>query len=442
MPQSSHPIQSSPSGKCRLLVAGLVAVALSILVHPARAETLDEAWGIARQVDERLRASELETESARWDHSAAKAMGMPKLNNATAYNWLSATPTFKTAIPGLGTLAMPVLEDQFVTSSTMVTMPLYTGGKIRYTVGAAASQVAAAEKEQVRTWLDIKLEVANSYVTVLRARRAVTVAEANVTSLQTHVQVVTSLLKQGLVAQNDLLAVQVALADARQKALRAGNGTNIAGAAYNRLLQRPFDVPVELEEVQVYPSSESLDELTARALVTRPELARLSAQVNALRCQAESLRAANRPQLGVLGGYTYLENEHLAPEGYGSLSFAVDWMPYDGGIARARGNAVRQKANAVSRLRAEAVTLIRLDVRKAWLDEQEARSRIDVTGKAIKQSEENLRVARSRYRQGEGTNTEVLDAETLRTLTYNNYHNALYEAILSTLKLRRAVGTL
>ena len=393
-------------------------------------------------VDERLQASELETESARWDHSAARGLGMPKVANATGYSWLSATPEFQTAIPGLGGLSMPMLEDQFVTSSTMVTMPLYTGGQISHTVSAAASQVAAAEKEEVRTRLDIKLEVAGAYVTVLRARQAMKVAQANVTSLQTHVRVVASLLKQGLAASNDQLAAQVALADASQKTLRARNGVDLAGAAYNRLMRRPLDGAVELDELEVYPSHESLEELTARALVTRPELARLSAQINALRCQAEGLRAANRPQLGVAGGYTYLENEHIAPEGYGSVSLALEWMPYDGGIARSRSNSIQQKANAVARLRTNAASLIRLEVRKAWLDEQEARSRIDVTSKAIEQSEENLRVARNRYQQGEGTNTEVLDAETLRTLTYNNYHNALYDAILSTLRLQRAVGTL
>ena len=426
----------------RCLIVGAAAFALCVSVRSAAAETLEEAWNISLAVDERLQAGALETESARWECSAARSLRMPKINNATGYNWLSATPTFNTAIPGLGELSMPLLNDQFVVSSTMVAMPLYTGGQIQYTVNAAASQVAAAEKEQVRTRLDVKLEMATAYVTVLRARRAVTVAQANVTSLETHVQVVTNLLKQGLVAGNDLLAAQVALADARQKTLQARNGVDIAGAAYNRLLRRPLDAPVEVEEVNVQPSHESLDQLTARALGTRPELSKLSAQVNALRSQAESLRAANRPQLGMVGGYTYLENEHLAPEGYGSLSLAVEWMPYDGGVARSRSKAVHQKANAVSRLRADATTLIQLEVRKTWLDEQEARSRIDVTSKAIKQSEENLRVARSRYQQGEGTNTEVLDAETLRTVSYNNYHNAVYDAILSTLRLQRAVGTL
>ena len=416
--------------------------AFMVLPVVTMAETLDDAWAIALSVDQRLQASQLETESVRWNYSAAKSLRNPKLSNVTAYTWLSDTPSFDATIPGMGSLSMPFLQDEFAVNSTMVAMPLYTGGQIQHKVSAAASQVAAAEREQVRTCLDVKLEVAAAYVTVLRANRAVEVAQANVTSLQTHVRVVESMLKQALVAKSDLLAAQVALADAEQKVLQAHNGVDIAGAAYNRLLQRSLAMPVDLQELTVFPSHESLEILSNRAIHTRPELARLSAQMNALRCQAESIRGANRPQVQVVGGYTYLENENISPEGYGSLSFAMEWIPYDGGVAHSRSNSLQRKASAIGRLQANATTAIQLEVRKAWLDEHEARKRIDVTSKATEQADENLRVTRNRYQQGIGTNTEVLDAETLRALTFNNYYNAIYDAIISTFKLHRAVGTL
>lgn len=100
------------------------------------------------------------------------------------------------------------------------------------------------------------------------------------------------------------------------------------------------------------------------------------------------------------------------------------------------------QANALARLRADATTRITLQVRKTWLDARETQQRIDVTSKAIDQAEENVRVAGNRYEKGQGTNTEVLDAETLRTLSHGNYFNAVYDAVLAVFRLRRAVGTL
>ena len=45
-------------------------------------------------------------------------------------------------------------------------------------------------------------------------------------------------------------------------------------------------------------------------------------------------------------------------------------------------------------------------------------------------------------RNGISTNTEVLDAETLRTAALSNHNNARYDAALARLRLARAVGVL
>ena len=97
--------------------------------------------------------------------------------------------------------------------------------------------------------------------------------------------------------------------------------------------------------------------------------------------------------------------------------------------------------SAVSQ-RADLATAIALQVRSAWLDTQETRLRIPVTRAAIVQGEENLRVARSRYLQQRGTNTEVLDAESLRVQSYDNFYNATYDAVLADFELHRAIADL
>jgi outer membrane protein TolC len=61
---------------------------------------------------------------------------------------------------------------------------------------------------------------------------------------------------------------------------------------------------------------------------------------------------------------------------------------------------------------------------------------------SLAQADENLRVARDRYRNGVGTHTEVLDAEALRSLTDSNHLNAHYDLHLARLRLKKAVGEL
>ncbi len=87
-------------------------------------------------------------------------------------------------------------------------------------------------------------------------------------------------------------------------------------------------------------------------------------------------------------------------------------------------------------------SLIELEVRREWLAVDEAAQRFATTATATGQADENLRVARDRYRNGVGTHTEVLDAEALRSLTDYNHLNALYDHHLARLRLRKAVGEL
>jgi len=51
-------------------------------------------------------------------------------------------------------------------------------------------------------------------------------------------------------------------------------------------------------------------------------------------------------------------------------------------------------------------------------------------------------VTRNRYKEGIGTNTEVLDAESLRTVNYVSYDKANNDAVLAVLRLHYAIGNL
>lgn len=58
------------------------------------------------------------------------------------------------------------------------------------------------------------------------------------------------------------------------------------------------------------------------------------------------------------------------------------------------------------------------------------------------QADENLQVTRNRYQDGIGTNTKVLDAESMRMVSYARYHTALHDGGLAVVRLRYAVGDL
>jgi len=189
-------------------------------------------------------------------------------------------------------------------------------------------------------------------------------------------------------------------------------------------------------------ATSTLDELIEAARRNRSELRALDAEQNALRSQADRVRASARPQLALTGGYMYMENEFLTEEEFWMAGVSFNWNLFDGGQARKQSNAIERKAAAVGHNRADMASMVDLQVRRAWNDRSEAESRLQVAKRAVDQASENLRVVRNRYEAGASTNAEVLDAEALREQSMSNLDNARFGVELAKLRLARAIGTL
>ena len=406
-------------------------------------ETLDDAFRTALATDQRVEAGQWNVSSAESTWAATRAQRMPSLTLGADYYALSDQPAMQVNLAPLPIVAQqPFMNRDSAGFQGIVTQPIYTSGRISSGIDAAHSSVHANQADLCRTILDVKINVAESFVAVLRATRLVEVAQAKVASLTGHRRDVGSLFEKGLVSKNDFLSAEVALADAQQQALDANNRLEMARAAYNRALGRNLADPVQLAELQDDGARADYEGLTALALRQRPELSTFAAQARALQQQAASERAKNGPQVQVQGGYLYQEDRYVNPNGVAGVLLGVQWNPIDMGRARNEANALSQKAEAVTRMRRDAESMIALEVRQRWLELETARQRVQVARRATAQADENLRVARDRYQHQVGTNTEVLDAETLRVQAYTNLFDSSYQAVLAGLRLRRAVGSL
>lgn len=440
----------------RKLISGLVATGPALLglgawlgLAPAAngegVETLTDAWQLALERDRQLAALGERSAGARAEEAAARGARWPQLSVEGGYQRFDEAPNFRFGLAGQDFLVPLIDDDQYWSARARIALPLYTGGRVGNAVESASLAAAAANLSETAYAQGLKLEVARAYIDVLRAGRALAAAEANVASLEAHVGDVSSLYERELVARNDLLAAQVSLADAEQGRLRGENGLELARAAYNRWLGEPLDrVPVldvGLTPVGPPPAG-SLEALVEQALASRPELAGLEAQAQALAARAKSQRAESWPQLGLLADYQYLENEVLDTDDFAAVGVGFSWNLFDGGQARQRANATARAGRAAVEQRDDLRSRIALEVRAAWLDLQEARARVPVAGQAVEQAEENLRVARELYGAGLGTNTEVLDAEALRLTSVTNRDNAVLDLEFARLRLQRAIGDL
>ncbi len=420
-------------------------------------ESLQEAWAMAVTVDQKLQSKANVTGAAVYAHEAAKSARNPSLRTFNSYTALDRTPGIGVNIPGLSSLgfsSLPIGEKDFFSSATLASIPLYTSGRISSTINATCANVYASRYDQRSEMHDLKMEVAQAYVNVLKAEKLVEVARISVSTLEKHLVDVQDLFDEGVVANSDVLAVKTVLSDARDKYLQATNGLDLASAAYNRFVGRPLDAPLALAELMhSQPTSSELansgvpmeagpDELVALASAQRSELKAVAHKSNSLRHQAKRELAVLGPQVGAAGGFSFQENENLTHEGFWSASLLAEWTIFDGGVAHNKAASLRQQASALALLKRDLESRIALQVRQAWLNLQNATDRITVAQTSVEQAEENLKVALDRYRKEVGTNTEVLDAQTLLAQSRNNYFAANYDAALARVMLDRATGSL
>ena len=115
----------------------------------------------------------------------------------------------------------------------------------------------------------------------------------------------------------------------------------------------------------------------------------------------------------------------------------VSWTIFDGGIGSSRAAASEKTAGALTDARAEAESVLRLDMRTAWLSWEETESRLNAAKSSLLFAEENLRVTSERYGAGLAPHTEVLDAESMRSAAEARVIHAASERVRAWLRIRK-----
>lgn len=406
----------------------------------ASAETLEDAWNSAINNNHQIKSAKADTSAFEQQLHSAQGQRLPDLNVSSGYTQFSETPAAKTQISGQ-TATFNMSQPGSVKAQAMASVPVFTSGRISHNINAAEASLQAVQSNETTSVLNIKMQVAEAYITVLRMDSALQVAISHVDTLEMHMKDVNNLFDQGMVARNDVLTVNVELANARQLVVQASNQLDIAKARYNQLLDRNLADEVKLAHQFPETPQGTLNELSGNALKQRPELVTLTRQIEALEQQAQSVKAALLPQVAVNGGYQYQENRYQAFEGMWTANVGMDWKIFDGSSGH-RSDALTRQAISLKEQRDDLSSMIGLQVRQAWLDIQETQKRITVAQQTIAQADENMKVTADRYQQGLSTNTDVLKAEDLRTTSHGNFNNANYDATLAALHLRRALGIL
>ncbi len=308
---------------------------------------------------------------------------------------------------------------------------------------SARAGVAVAEADYKAVVQSILSNVASSYFTHLRNLRRVDVLDANIARAQSLYELATNQLNAGVATQIDVTRAEAQLEIAKQARLQQETQLYQSELTLKRLLDLQPANPITLVDFTVRRADGNSitigDERTT--FEQRADWIRAQKAVEQSKIDVKTAKFERLPALSVGGEYGYAAGNYDDSKKDAWFAGATLSLPLFDGF---RSDADRRAA--LSRQRSQELRLHNLELQissELRLARQDAASRnaqITVAEKSQRLSEEELRLAQQRYRQGVADNREVVEAQNRLAIAADNFVEAVYQYNLSRVELARAKG--
>jgi outer membrane protein TolC len=304
----------------------------------------------------------------------------------------------------------------------------------------------AANHQLERTGQEIVFRVADSYYTMLLAKKQLEVAEQAMKTAEAILERSKNRVESGVVVQSDSLSAQVRLAARKQELIRAQNNVAMERAQLHAAMglstRNDFEPSDELAErnLPVTP----LEELEKQAIETRPDLKRIGSEEAAQQESVSIAKSSFGPRVNAFAGWE-ADNPTFVTGGGGNNWLAgieVQIDLFEGGAKRAQLSHERAMQEKVSAMKEMAMDAVRLEVRKAYYDVDAARQQLETARASIAESQESLRINQDRYDAGISTLTDLLAAEEAARRTQIDYWETMCRYYTGYAALELASGTL
>jgi outer membrane protein TolC len=321
--------------------------------------------------------------------------------------------------------------------------PLYTGGLVEGAISASEHELRSKILSLERAYQDVRLSVTVAFFSMLRAENMAQLAGESVERLEAHVRNVDAQYRNGRVSKADLLRSEVELINAQQTMTQAVNDYKVAVKSLNDTIGLPLDTELVHEgEMSYVAFVYSLDECIEYALFNHPDLEiaeLLKKQAEAGIVIAESER---KPKVHLVASQAFssLHNWPGLDQGDTRIALEAEYTFSDGGIAASKIRGAKEDLKKADYNYESIKDEIVLNATKYFMTMEETRSRIEMGAKAVDMAQEAYRIAVARYREGVGTNIDVLDAQEALNQSDSRHTQALCDYNVAVARIENAVG--
>lgn len=281
--------------------------------------------------------------------------------------------------------------------------------------------------------------VKKAFYSALLMQELLAVSQQNYAVAQANLTNVTAMYKQGVVSEFDFLRSEVQVANVQPYVIQTENNLELSKIYLKNLLALDLNQPIKLigkftfEEL----SADFIDRYNSEAIENNPLINQLKVQSSLLDKNITIQRADYFPSLAFFGQYQFQSQDNtfkFSDYKWAKTFFVglqLSYTLFDGFSRGARiEQAVIDKQKVdLSRMKYEEA--LKIQILQAKLKMTEAKKRIDAQEKSLQQAEKALTIAQSRYKNGVGTQLELMDTQAALTLTKTNFAQAIYDYLIA-----------
>lgn len=451
-----------------LLLAGQV-VAQNPAPAPTSASrtfTLKEAVDYAVKNNLNVSNSQIDVTSASDRVNELKATGLPQASLAGGFSHLIKVQPFfgppgqlfgppdPTAPPNTSDeeLVFALGGVRFNSNLTASVSQLLFSSSYLIGLQAAKSYRELATKNLKATKITTAENVTKAYYNVLVNEERLNLLVVNVSRLDSLLRDTRALNEQGFVEKLDVQRLEVQSNNLKTERQNVERLQELALVLLKFQMGYPLDQPIGLsEKLAKLDFSEAYVTDIARPFdySNRIEYSTLETQRILQDLDVKNVRKSYLPTVSLSGNYGYyngrMEIARFVTRPWfpaGSIGLNVNLPLFDGfarryKLAQSRSTLLKLD-NGINLLRQSIdlqLSQAQIQLRNYWFSLQEQKKNLDL-------ADEILRVTRIKYKEGVGSNIEVINAETSFREAQINYYTALYNAIVAKVDLDKATGRL
>lgn len=338
-------------------------------------------------------------------------------------------------------------------------MNLFNGFRDHLALQVAEIDFEISRSSRTQVLNDLTAEVIKTYYDALAAKDFIGIAQASVETAAEQLRIVRVHYEGGAVFKSDVLSLEVRLAEAQEQLVSSRIRSRLARAALAHLMghdpsllagdaEAETEINAQTDMIQLAKTTwtpvipKHYEDGLARAMAQRPELLQARRQVEKTRFGLFAARGAYLPRLDVMAAY-YLNDPqmdyNLDRENW-TAGLLLTWDIFTGFSRSAgvnRAHALLQQMSAADR---QATLQVQLDVKRSYLNLDEAVSRHQVAERSKRSAEESFRMVKEHYQGGVVPISRYLEAELDRNRTRTRSTAAYYDQIKANAEVARAIG--